>query len=334
MVMPSHVPLLSPLPCPSPGPPQLLVVVDTEEEFDWLAPFSRESRGVTAMAQAWRLQSLCRAFDIRPTWVVDWPVAEGAALDPLLDWTAAGAAQVGAHLHPWVTPPYEEELTRRNSYPGNLPAALEHAKLERLTRLLESRLGASPRIYKAGRYGLGPQTPQLLADLGYQVDLSIAAGFDASADGGPDHSCLGAGPARYTEVPSVCSLPTTGGWIGWLGGQGALWQRRLHRPPWGALRLPGVAARLGGLRRVRLSPEGFTCRDMMALTRALLARGERVFTVSLHSPSLQPGCTPYVRDRAQREQLLATLAEYFAFFLGELGGVPSTPLDLIAEWTP
>ena len=33
--------------------PQLAIVVDTEEEFDWDKPFSRESRGTTSIpAQA------------------------------------------------------------------------------------------------------------------------------------------------------------------------------------------------------------------------------------------------------------------------------------------
>ena len=43
---------------------------------------------------------------------------------------------------------------------------------------------------------------------------------------------------------------------------------------------------------------------MRRLTRTLLNRGERIFTLSYHSPSLQPGNTPYVRnDRDLREVL-------------------------------
>ena len=38
--------------------PQLFVIVDTEEEFDWTAPFSRSSVGVTAMDEVGRLQSV------------------------------------------------------------------------------------------------------------------------------------------------------------------------------------------------------------------------------------------------------------------------------------
>jgi hypothetical protein len=48
----------------------------------------------------------------------------------------------------------------------------------------------------------------------------------------------------------------------------------------------------------------------------------------MHSPSVEPGCTPYVRDQAQLGQFLDRVAAYCDFFLGELSGAPSTPEDL------
>ena len=55
--------------------PQLLVVLDTEEEFDWNAPFDSKATSVEAMSDLGRLQELCDEFGIRPTYVVDHPVA-------------------------------------------------------------------------------------------------------------------------------------------------------------------------------------------------------------------------------------------------------------------
>jgi hypothetical protein len=46
----------------------------------------------------------------------------------------------------------------------------------------------------------------------------------------------------------------------------------------------------------------------------LLAPGARVFTLSYHSPSLKPGCTPYVLNEADLERLLQTTAEYIDTF--------------------
>jgi hypothetical protein len=50
--------------------------------------------------------------------------------------------------------------------------------------------------------------------------------------------------------------------------------------------------------------------------------------LSFHSPSLQPGCTPYVRSEAQLERLYDVLRRYLEFFLGDLGGSSRTPLEI------
>ena len=50
-----------------------MVVVDTEEEFDWSAPFDRGSTSVTAMREVWRLQAVFDEFDIVPVYVIDYP---------------------------------------------------------------------------------------------------------------------------------------------------------------------------------------------------------------------------------------------------------------------
>ena len=63
-----------------------------------------------------------------------------------------------------------------------------------------------------------------------------------------------------------------------------------------------------------------TITEAKRLTRALLAQGQRVFVLTYHSPSLEPGNTPYVRTEAERERFLAWLDEYYSFFREEIGG--------------
>ena len=60
---------------PSTQRPILLVVIDTEEEFDWTAAFDRGETAVKAMREIHRAQTLFDEFGIRPTYVVDYPVA-------------------------------------------------------------------------------------------------------------------------------------------------------------------------------------------------------------------------------------------------------------------
>ena len=57
------------------APPRLLVVVDTEEEFDWAAPPSRTHTSVVAMRRISRAQEVFDRFGLRPTYVIDYPVA-------------------------------------------------------------------------------------------------------------------------------------------------------------------------------------------------------------------------------------------------------------------
>jgi len=235
---------------------------------------------------------------------------------------------VGAHLHPWVSPPHREELNPYNSYPGNLPPDLELEKLRRLTETIEENIGTRPTIYKAGRYGFGPNTAPILRRLGYHIDLSVAAAFDLSADGGPDWTLAPAEPYSLGEDDDLVGLPTTGAFVGWLSGWGPGLYRRTQAPALAGLRVPGILSRLGALERLMLSPEGYSLQHQKRLTKALLARGTRLFSFAFHSPSMQPGRTPYVRSESDLQDFLANCRQYFEFFLGELGGATMGALEV------
>jgi hypothetical protein len=307
-----------------------VVVVDTEEEFDWGVGFDRSATGVTAMDDIGRFQEVCERSSIRPAYVVDFPIAsQEPGFSSLRRFYDEGRAEIGAHLHPWVNPPFEEEVNAQNSYPGNLPETLEKEKLRRLTEEIEKSFGVRPTLYKAGRYGFGPNTLRALTDLGYLVDASFCPAFDFSADGGPDYSAARAepfwfGPARE----SILEVPNTGAFVGFLGPFGRRVHRWATRPALERLHAPGILARLGAVNRTFLSPEGHSFDELRRLTLWSLARGLRVFTFSLHSPSMKPGCTPYVRTEADREEILDRCRDYFRFFLEELGGASMTPAEL------
>ena len=122
---------------PADWPLTLTVVIDTEEEFDWGAPFDATSTDTTNAAYQYLAQDLFRARGVVPTYVVDYPMAVAPeAVGILRGWMEAGEAEIGAHLQPWVTPPFVEEINARHSYPGNLSPELERQKLAALTDLL------------------------------------------------------------------------------------------------------------------------------------------------------------------------------------------------------
>lgn len=78
------------------------------------------------------------------------------------------------------------------------------------------------------------------------------------------------------------------------------------------------------MNKIVLSPEGNTLDDLRRLTRALLARGVRTFSLTLHSPSLDVGHTPYVRTAEDLQVFLSRIEGYLDFFMGQVGGRPST----------
>jgi hypothetical protein len=303
--------------------PVLLVIVDTEGEFAWDQPFNRNAIGTSSIASQPLMHArVFDAFGIVPTYMVDWPVATTpaaiATLRKLLD---AGRCEIGAHLHPWVSPPYEEALSDFNSYGGNLPRQLEFDKLRLLTETIADSFGRRPRAFKAGRYGLGPHTAESIATLGYDIDASVVPYSAFTADGGPDFRAFDEHPYWFQAGKrELLELPVTTGYCGWLRHVGPRLYDHVHTP-WGRrLRLGGVLARLRALERVRLSPEVASGAEMRRLTGALLAGGCQVFSLTYHSPSMTPGHTPYVRCEADLERLIATVHDYCAWFRDHVGG--------------
>lgn len=310
--------------------PVLTVVVDTEEEFDWGAGFSRAATSVSALRHVGLVQEIFDSYGVRPTYVVDYAVAaQRRAARPLIEYAATGRATIGAHLHPWNTPPFTEPLNRHNSFAGNLEPEIEAAKINRLTETIRDTFGVEPRVYKAGRYGLGSRTPEILVEQGFLVDASVCPTFDFSLEGGPDFadqashpSWLEAGGRRLLE------LPLTAAFVGFSHRLGRQLYPGAQRGLAGTLRIPGILSRLHALDRLVLSPEGFTAKEHVALTRALLRRGVRTFSWTFHSPSLKPGCTPYVRTESELARFLDAFRRYFDFFFGVLGGEAMSPLEL------
>jgi hypothetical protein len=281
------------------------------------------------VGQIGRVQRIFDEFRIRPTFVIDYPVASRRrGFEPLKEIADDGRAVIGAHLHPWVNPPYEEEVCAYNSCPGNLSRHLEAAKLRQLVDVIGQNMGRRPTIYKAGRYGIGPNTPAILREQGFEVDLSVNPPFDFRDDGGPDFSARSVEPYWLDQRGGLLGIPATGAYVGFLRWRVHQLYRLAAGPSLRWAHLPGILSRTSAIDRLRLSPEGFGHEEHRKLTRHLLRRGVRCFTFTFHSPSVEPGCTPYVRTQVDLRTFLDRCRRYFDYFLGELGGISMTPLEL------
>ena len=306
--------------------PRFLVTVDTEEEFDWGKPFERFGHGLSHVPGLAKFQAFCENVGVAPIYLVDYPVACDARLRDVLGQAIMhGRAEIGIQLHPWVSPPHDEDITIANSFAGNLPAALEREKFGTLKRTIEQAFGRAPRAYRAGRYGVGPNTAAIIADGSISIDTSVRARFDYSHEGGPNFRNHPVHPWWIDRKAGLIELPLTTLYCGMLRHCGSCLSHALRRAP----RLRGVLARLGMLERVPLTPEGVEVGAALRAIDVALADRLPLLMFSFHSPSLLPGHTPYVRDDAALERLYDWWRAIFAH-LHMRGVAPAGLSDVIA----
>jgi hypothetical protein len=308
---------------------EILVVVsiDTEED-SWTptrAPTVENIRRIPAF------HGLLRSVGIRPTYFVAHSVTSVEwASSALAEAAGDGSGELGAHLHPWNTPPLDEIPGGRNTMLRNLPPQLQRAKLEVLTEQHRRVFGASPRTFRAGRFGMGEAALQALVDLGYEVDSSVTPWWDWSAyDDGPDFrgapvAPYRASPARGLTLPApdgeIAVLPLTVGFTRRPFGAWSAVHDRLTSTPLQALRLAGIAAKLGIYVKVVGSLEQASTRELLLLCRRAVQDGARYLHVFLHSSSLLPGLSPFTPTAEAVVRLERTVAE-FAEKVHDLGSI-------------
>jgi hypothetical protein len=305
---------------------RVLLTVDTEEEFDWRAPFRREGYGLSHTAAIPRFQAFCETLGAHPVYLVDWPIVHDArAVEVIGDAVRRGTADVGVQLHPWVNPPFEEDVSTANSFAGNLPQALEVAKFSALRDAVEAAFGSAPQIYRAGRYGLGPNTAAMLRQAGIRIDTSVRPLFDYSDQGGPDYSNHPLAPYWVDPDHALLELPVTSTFWGPLRRLGPLIHRvQRHVPTF----FSGFS-RLGLLERIALTPEGVSAREALRGIDLSLDAGLPLLVLSFHSPTLAPGHTPYARTEGEVETLYAWFETVYAH-LAARGVRSCTVADIIA----
>ena len=309
--------------------PRYLLTVDTEEEFDWAAPLAREGFRLDSVGELANFQQFAEGFGAKPVYLLDYPLATSAqAMAAIGDAVAGGRAEVGVQLHPWVSPPFDEQITEYNSFAGNLPYDLERAKLLELHAAITRNFGQAPNIYRAGRYGVGPNTAFILREAGITIDTSVRAGFDYTGIGGQNFAHLGPKPWWVSEpgqLPLI-ELPLTTVFCGALRRHAARIYPMLGKIPRG----PGLFARSHLLDRIPLTPEGVSIAEAIRAIDQALADGLPVLVLSFHSPSLSAGCTPYVRDQADLEAFYAWWRAILAH-LAARGVEAASTRDIIAS---
>ena len=317
-----------PVPPSTDDPPSLYIVVDTEAEFDWNKGFDRSLTSVSGMRQQDTVQRLFDSWGVRPVYVVDYAVAsQPEGYGPLREILDRHACVIGAHMHAWITPPFEETVSEYNSFGGNLPRDLEERKLRALIAAIEQNFGITPLFFRAGRYGVGPNTMNLLAQLGFKVDFSLLPHADLRARGGPDFRFAECVPYS-TAGGSLLCVPMARGQFGALAPMPPQLQGLLQHRVASRLRLQGILSRLKLANTVTLTPEGVSTAEQIQLIDAMIRRGCRTFALHYHSPTLAMQ-TPYVRTEADLTDFIGRIEAVCRHFFAVRGGLPGNPADLL-----
>ena len=295
-----------------------MVGVDTEADDQWTLEGRKRLSVANARALP-RLQALCDAYGVRPSYLVTHEMATREPSRSILrDLSATGGCEIGAHLHPWSSPPYrEEDLVGR--YPSQLELSALEAQLKELTAAIETSVGVRPVSYRAGRHGFDSRSLRILEDLQYRVDTSVDPLFNETRKGGPsfagapvspywpDHGDVRAkGDSNILEIPvSSATTPAL---------PKALERRFTNLPaiPW-----RGYLKRLG-LRAVWLRPSYSSVEDAKALATALVARGVPTLNMLFHSSELVPEGSPYNRTDADVDRFFERLERVFEHIMKRL----------------
>lgn len=292
----------------------LSISIDTEED-NW-GSFGFHGATTRNIGQIPMLQEIFDSFGARPTYLVNHaPLVHGQSVDILGALAERSSVEIGAHCHPWNTPPNTGEGEAR-SMMFRLTAEENRAKIGEVKKLLQSRIGVTPTSFRAGRWGFGPTVAAAIAELGFEVDCSVSPFVDWSELGGVDFSLAPDRPYRFSparplvpdEAGALVQLPTT---IGYLRGRaaGANRARRALERSWlSRFKLVGLLDRAGVLARRWLSPETATAPEMVRVIDSSLEAGMRCLQLTFHSCTLLPGATPFVRDGQDLDGFLRSIS--------------------------
>jgi hypothetical protein len=305
--------------------PHLVVTVDTEED-NWIP--ARDGITVENINELPVLQELLEEFDVPPTYLVTYQVARDPGAAELLGGLAGeGRAEIGAHLHPWNTPPHPEAMMLENFSLRNLSRESQGLKIASLCSCIRDHLDVSPVSFRAGRWSLSRACVGPLLQEGIRVDSSVLPYmYWHDVPGSPSYSRAPVRPyrlspggdlQRHHPDGALLEVPAT---AGYTRGSWRLWgpvDRLFRSLPLVPLHIPGLLARAGVIERIALTPEQTPLDKMLRLTEAAVERRLPVLNLFLHSTSLLPGATSFVPSSSERERLLERIRRYLDAVISE-----------------
>lgn len=295
-----------------------ILSVDTEEEWDWSGPFPNENFSVTNINEVPAFQAFCQQLAIKPTYFVDYAVANNAHAAHILKSLNPEQCEFGAHLHPWANPPFYDETSEAASHVVNLPIEHVKQKLQLLTQKISENIAAHPKAFRTGRWGINGEILKLLQAEGYKTDSSVYPLYHNDF-----FSCENASTLPYWPdlqdtnnvgtQNKIYEIPVT---VGFNRTNYPLWQK-LHKlflkPPFTWLRTNGILWQTHILRKLYLSPELCSANDMKTLVKVGLKKNQNIFHMYLHSSSLIENITGLSNELNARENICKRIQQVIEY---------------------
>lgn len=311
------------------------LVVDAEENFNWLTPLHGTAFSTSCMRNIRDLHEILSWYGVVPAYLLTYPVLDDPDVVRILRrQQERGECLLGLQLHTWVTPPFEERIGHHLSFSGNLDPNLEERKLVVLKRRFIECFGYEPLVYRGGRYGLGDNTGALLEKHGFTVDTSLAPRTTFETEGGPDYTDVDYRLFWFGERRDLLEVPLCRSVVGWGGALASPLYRAVSVPWASRSRVQSLLTRSHCAERITLSPEGNDFYAMRRLVNGLHDRGQNILALSFHSSSLEIGGNPYVQSRADLHTFydrLSAILDYLQTSLNfEFASIVDIPKFLVS----
>ena len=311
----------------------LILTVDVHEDMPWGRVQAQTT--LRSVAGLDRLQAACDRLGVRPTYFCSWPVAARASASPLPAFLAAGRCELGALLHPWVTPPFDANENRLQAVsPHRLSGTAVLAKATALTDALRA-LAVQPRAFRAGLFGLGGPVIQAIERLGYTIDSSVTPHWDNTPEGGPDHRAAPDVPyfpdrqlVDRRGASHVLEVPLG---IGYTRGVPEAVAHALSRLSPGA-QAEGLLNSVAGLRRLWLHPAVTPFDQLCKLAETWVTRDMPLLHLYVRSTELCAGTSAHSPSEVEASANLEKTERFLAYALHSVGAVPRTLSEFASTW--
>lgn len=280
----------------------IAITIDVEEEGLFSGSYIREGAGVTNVRRLDKLGWLTREFNLPLTLLVDYPVAaDPECAETLKHLHSTLGSEIGAHLHPWNTPPFNEDNPLDSA---TIPPDTLRQKLHTLTSTIEQNTGVRPASFRMGRWDFSDAVREAVAEHGFKVDASVAPLKMTPAGG--EHFLSSADPYWLDTPGGLLEVPLSMTPI--IPGSPHMAHSLYKRFPVGVGKT--AIKKFSQFGAVGIQPVWYSAPAMRMAARLHQSRGGEVLTMFFHSSELLPGASPHFPTEASVERFIAKIRSF------------------------